>query len=127
VTDTARDRSLEAEKAVLGAIVVENAHLPYPLNIIGTGAKAVGGGDDFYQLYKEDHYDLPFRVQGYFNLRGCELVDEPGETFRHYVHIVSTDEAGRVQIQKETQLEARAREDMPTPEQLESWFRPDRT
>ena len=44
---------------------------------------AVGGGDDFYILHKEPQYPLPFKVEGYFDLVGCELVNGSGVYHDH--------------------------------------------
>lgn len=85
---------------------IEKVSLPLPNNILPLGAKPVGGGDDFYTLHKEPGYSLPFKALGYFNLEGCELIDKPGETFRHYLLIL--DKGG---CHLETQEEARRRED----------------
>jgi hypothetical protein len=105
-----------------GLTTIARADLPYPNNIIGQGARAVGGGDDFYSLHRADGYPLAFKVAGYFNLRGCELVEAPGETFRPYLHVVSLDDDGRLDVHQETQLDVRAREDTPTPKELVDWF-----
>jgi hypothetical protein len=105
-----------------GVTSIERAEVPIAGNVMPLGAIAVGGGDDFYMLDKEDEYSLPFRAWAYFNLTDCELVDEPGETFRHYLHVMSVDEDGGLDIHKETQLEARAREDTPTPEMLKHYM-----
>jgi hypothetical protein len=90
---------------------IEKAEIPLPNNVGGIGAIAVGGGDDFYELHKERQYSLPFKVEGYFNLVGCELIDEPGETFRHFLFLATVGKHGRVaDFRKETQAEARLRE-----------------
>jgi len=88
-----------------GVTTIDPADLPIAKNVFPLSAMSVGGGDDFYQLYEEPKYSLPFKVMGYFNLVGCELVGEPGETFRHYLHILS--EHG---VRQESQEEARRRE-----------------
>jgi hypothetical protein len=69
----------------------------------------VGGGDDFYMLHKEPMYSLPFKVCGYFNLRGCTLIDN-GDTCRHRLLIMQVDPNGNVKVHKETNAEAAARE-----------------
>jgi hypothetical protein len=51
---------------------------------------SVGGGDDFYMLDKTPGYPLPFKVQGYFNLVGCDLEDG-SDTYRHRLYILSKD------------------------------------
>ena len=90
---------------------IEKAEIPLANNVGGIGAIAVGGGDDFYELHKEPEYSLPFKVEGYFDLVGCELIDEPGETFRHFLFLATVDKDGRVaDFRKETQAEARLRE-----------------
>ena len=57
---------------------INEVSLPIPNNVMGVGAIAVGGGDDFYMLDKNPDYSLPFKVWGYFNLVDCELADGSG-------------------------------------------------
>jgi hypothetical protein len=97
---------LDREHGRYGVTEIKEAELPCPQNVIGIGAMSVGGGDDFYTLDEEETYSLPFKVWGYFNLRGCELIDEPGETFRGYVFMAGGSEV----LRRETQKEARERE-----------------
>ena len=61
-----------------GITTIEKAELPIANNTMGVGAIPVGGGQDFHMLDKAPHYSLPFKVWGYFDLRGCELVDGSG-------------------------------------------------
>ena len=68
-----------------------------------------GGSHDFYMLYKEPEYSLPFKVVGYFRLVGCQLADGSGETFRHYYSLIFSNG----EFRPETQQEARLREDGP--------------
>jgi hypothetical protein len=89
-----------------GITTIEEQKLPTPSNMMGYGAMPVGGGDDFYMLHKDPEYSLPFGVEGYFDLVDCDLMDKPGEKFRHYLFLLSAD-----RCRKETQEEARARED----------------
>jgi hypothetical protein len=58
-----------------GITTIEKAELPIPNDMMGVGATPVGGGQDFYRLDKAPNYSLPFKVWGYFDLRGCELAD----------------------------------------------------
>ena len=61
-----------------GVTTIEKATLPIAKNRIGWGGIPAGGGQDFYMLDKAPGYTLPFKVEGYFDLRGCELVDGSG-------------------------------------------------
>lgn len=59
-----------------GPHIIEEEKLPIANNMMGLGAIAVGGGDDFYMLYNAPEYPLPFKVLGYFDLRECSLTDK---------------------------------------------------
>jgi hypothetical protein len=93
----------------LGPTTVEEESLPVPNNMMGYGARAVGGGDDFYMLSEEPEYSLPFKVWGYFDLVGCTLIDN-GDTYRHRLFVVRQKPDGTVEVHKETNAEAAARE-----------------
>jgi hypothetical protein len=69
---------LERGHGGAGTTTIEEVKLPVPNNLICLSAIPVGGGDDFYMLYKEKNYDLPFAVQGYFDLVGCDMLDGSG-------------------------------------------------
>ena len=92
-----------------GPTLIEEMSLPIPNNMMGHGARAVGGGDDFYMLSEDPEYSLPFKVWGYFNVVGCTLIDN-GDTHRHRLFIVRRDPSGKVKVRKETNAEAAARE-----------------
>ena len=92
-----------------GATVIKEVSLPIENCSIGFGALPVGGGDDNYRLSEEPEYSLPFKVRGYFNLVGCTLIDN-GDTYRHRLFIVRRDSNGKVELHKETNAEAAARE-----------------
>src|SRR5262245_59735695 len=59
-----------------GEAKITAAKLPIELNMMGVGAIPTGGGQDFYMLAKEDEYNLPFKVYGYFDLRHHEPIDK---------------------------------------------------
>jgi len=40
------------------------------------GAMAVGGSNDFHMLSEESGYNLKFKVWGYYDVRGCERIEE---------------------------------------------------
>jgi hypothetical protein len=63
---------LAREHGDKGETTIKEVNLPFPGNIAGYGATAVGGSDDFYMLDEEPAYSLPFRVWGYFDLEDCE-------------------------------------------------------
>jgi hypothetical protein len=51
---------------------VESVKLPMPNNMMGVGAIPIGGEDQCLMFSKAPDYDLPFKVGGYYSLRGCE-------------------------------------------------------
>ena len=57
---------------------IKKAELPIANTSMGAGAMPVGGGNDFKMLDRAPNYSLPFKVWGYFDLRGCELADGSG-------------------------------------------------
>ncbi len=64
-----------------GTHTILEKELPISNTVLGFGEVPVGGGTDLYMLDKTPGYSLPFKVWGYFDLRGCELVDGGGVTF----------------------------------------------
>jgi hypothetical protein len=100
------DRSHGSE----GPTTIVKANLPMDMNIMPLRGMPVGGGTSFINVYEESEYDLPFQAVAYYDLRGCELIDEPGETFRHYLTLVTRDADGKIDVRRETQKEARERE-----------------
>jgi len=92
-----------------GDTVIKEVTLPVENNVMGFGARAVGGGDDFYRLSEEPEYSLPFKVLGYFNLVGCTLIDN-GDTYRHRLMIVRENDDDTIDARMETNPEAAARE-----------------
>lgn len=83
-----------------GVTTIEEEQLPVPQNIMSVGAIAVGGGDDFYQLCDEPEYSLPFKVWGYFNLVGCELIDG-SDVYHHRLWLLGSDGKLRQQTNEE--------------------------
>jgi hypothetical protein len=51
---------------------VEQATLPIEKNAMPFSAMPVGGENDFLMTGRSADYNLPFKVWGYFDLRGCE-------------------------------------------------------
>ena len=92
-----------------GDTVIKEVALPVENNVMGFGARAVGGGDSFYMLSEEPEYSLPFKVLGYFNLVGCTLIDN-GDTYRHRLMIVRENDDDTIDARMETNPEAAARE-----------------
>ena len=92
-----------------GDTVIKEMALPVENNVMGFGARAVGGGDSFYMLSEEPEYSLPFKVLGYFNLVGCTLIDN-GDTYRHRLMIVRENDDDTIDARMETNPEAAARE-----------------
>ena len=66
---------LDREHGHEGVTTIKEIQLPIPNNTLGVSAIPVGGGTDFLMLYKEPAYDLEFQVEGYYDLRGRELID----------------------------------------------------
>jgi hypothetical protein len=69
---------------------IKEVSLPIVNNMAGVGSIAVGGGDDFYMLDRARSYSLPFKVWGYFDLVGCELVDG-SDVYHHRLMLVGPD------------------------------------
>jgi hypothetical protein len=59
-----------------GVSKIKEVKLPAPNNAMALCAIPVGGLQGFYQLHKQKHYDLPFKVEGYYDLRHCEMCSE---------------------------------------------------
>jgi hypothetical protein len=91
-----------------GKTVIKEEPLPVD-NMMDYGGLAVGGGDDFYMLYKEPEYSLPFKVSGYYNLVGCTVIDNR-DIYRHRLMIMAKHADGRIKCRMETNPEAAARE-----------------
>ncbi len=47
---------------------IEEVNLPIPINSMGYSPLTIGGPYNFYKLFKEKGYDLPFKVAGYIDL-----------------------------------------------------------
>jgi hypothetical protein len=69
---------------------------PICFNEMGLSTIPIGGGQSCYLLYKERWYNLPFQVEGYFDLRGCEKVDGSG-TYHGYHLVLDRDGMHRVE------------------------------
>lgn len=95
---------LDREHGDEGTTTVMKVKLPIPNDTMGNRAIPIGGSCDNYRLHREKNYSLSFKVEGFLDLRGCELADGSGETFRPYLLIA----CGK--IRRETQEEARRRE-----------------
>jgi hypothetical protein len=92
-----------------GVTVIEEQPLPIPNNTMGCGAIPVGDGNDFHMLDRNPEYSLPFKVWGYFDLRGCTLIDN-GDTYRHRLMTVRRNPDGTIDAHMKTNPEATARE-----------------
>jgi len=56
-------------------IELNNCSIPHDGSVIPVGRMPVSGRDtDFYKFFKRDGYWLPFKIAGYFDLRGLEPV-----------------------------------------------------
>jgi hypothetical protein len=49
--------------------------LPIEVNTMGIGLIPLGGGQDSLVMWKSEHYDLPFRVEGYYDLRHYDPIE----------------------------------------------------
>jgi hypothetical protein len=88
---------------------IRNQRLPIvPDVLIGFRGRAVGGGDGFYELFKEPQYSLPFKVEAYFDLVGRELVDG-SDVYHHRLLLVLPDGTVRVQTNEEAAAMERAK------------------
>ena len=96
---------LDREHGHEGVTTIEEEQLPIPENVMGVGAMAVGGGDDFYELTKEPEYSLPFKVWGYFNLVGCELLDG-SDVYHHRLWLLGANGEMRQQTNEEAAASA---------------------
>ena len=79
-----------------GPTTITEVSLPIANNILGYGALPVGGGDDFYMPAKRPDYTLPFAVWGYFDLRGCRLIDGSGIFEHRFLEFNTRDGTARV-------------------------------
>ena len=91
---------LDREHGDAGTTTIREMSLPIPCHRAGWGAIAVGGGDDFYMLFEEAAYSLPFKVEGYFNLVGLELIDG-SDVYHHRLLVVFPNGEMRMQTNEE--------------------------
>lgn len=91
---------LDREHGHEGTTTISEMELPIPNNLAGVGAMAVGGGDDFYVLSEDPEYYLPFRVWGYFDLVGCELLDG-ADVYHHRLWLLGPNGEMRQQSNEE--------------------------
>lgn len=62
---------------------IEKVNLPASGNLFPIGATAIGGPQGCYMLSREETYDLPFVVEGYYDLRSHEpLLDRESDLKR---------------------------------------------
>jgi len=59
-----------------GEHAVTEAKLPYPPDIMPITAIPLGGEQDCLMIWRSRGYDLPFKVEGYFDLRHYEPVSK---------------------------------------------------
>ncbi len=91
---------LDREHGDQETTIIEEQKLPIPNNCCGYSPNGVGGGDDFYTLDQRPDYSLPFKVWGYFDLVGCELVDGSG-VYHHRFYLLSPNGEMRMQTNEE--------------------------
>jgi hypothetical protein len=53
------------------ATTIEPVKLPEPDNVMSFNEMPVGGETDFLMIDEAPEYDLPFKVNGHFDVRGC--------------------------------------------------------
>ncbi|MBV9966326.1 MAG: hypothetical protein JO008_11595, partial [Alphaproteobacteria bacterium] len=63
---------LDREHGHVDLTRINEAELPTPMNTMALGATPFGGLVDCYMCFREPNYDLPFQVEGHFDLRHCE-------------------------------------------------------
>jgi hypothetical protein len=69
---------LDREHGSEGTTTISEVRLPCSNNMAAVSSMAVGGGNDFYMLWEEQKYSLPFKAEAYFDLVGCQLLDGSG-------------------------------------------------
>jgi hypothetical protein len=62
---------LEAFRPQCAATMMEQVQFPRPNNIMSFRSIPVGGAQDFLMTGDAPDYALPFKVWGYYDLRGC--------------------------------------------------------
>jgi hypothetical protein len=91
---------LDREHGHEGVTTIKEMELPIPSNTMGVAAIPVGGGTDFLMLHREPAFDLPFEVEGYFDLRGLDLVDG-SDVYHPRLVIVEPGKPARMQTNDE--------------------------
>jgi hypothetical protein len=96
---------LDREHGNHAVTTITKADPPIRNDVMGVGAIPVGGGDDFYMLCEKPGYSLRYKVWGYYDLVGCELIDG-SDVYRERLWIINRTGAMR----EESNEEAAARE-----------------
>jgi hypothetical protein len=76
---------------------IEPAELPIASNTLGVGTIPTGGGPDHLLIADSPDYDLPFKVSGFYDVRGCEF-DETAPGARRAVRSDHPLEIARSQL-----------------------------
>jgi hypothetical protein len=104
---------------------IKTRELPLPNSTLNVSAMPIGGGPDYYHLWKEPKYDLPFKVEGFFDLRCHERIDgnENIAAFSSQLIIMPSGECIRVGEEMERLL-ANGYTSEQVRAKIENWGRP---
>ena len=58
-----------------GVNQIKKRELPLSSRLMPLSGIPTGGGPDHYELWRKPEYNLPFKVVGFFDLRGYERID----------------------------------------------------
>jgi len=94
----------EALKAYLeehhddSATFIKKCDLPLDKDVGGFRAIPTGGGPDNYPLWRERWYTLPFKVEGFFDLRNYERIDGRENIARFSSQLILTPGRGVIRV-----------------------------
>jgi hypothetical protein len=77
-----------------GPTSIKKRDLPLNNNVMGVSGMPIGGGPDRYTLWREPNYTLPFKAEGFFDLRDHERIDRR-ENFAKFSSLLDVTQDGR--------------------------------